>query len=128
MLVQEFGSFPYLYRIELPEFREHDASITAYAVEQFKEKLDPAFGNNVELDKTPELERLWNAFFGVCNKYFVNLQQIENHPRHGAVWTYVQNKEDFSDVWHNHIATASINGVYYPSVPDPTGTLSVIAI
>lgn len=127
VLIQELNGFPYLFKTELSQFRDDERKISEYAIEQFKAKLDPAMGNNVELDKTPKLERIWNAFFDVCDEYFINLTQIENYYRHGAVWTYVQNKESFSDVWHCHITTASINGVYYPSVPDPTGTLSIIA-
>ena len=37
------------------------------------------------------------------------------------VWAYVSNKDYYDSVIHNHINTATINGVYYLNVPNAKG-------
>jgi len=121
-----FKDNPYLFSLHLPQMQQDERIITKHAVDQFNQKMDNSKGYNVHLDKTPELSRLWRVFIGICNTYFTNLTLKENDVKYSEVWAYVQNKERYSSIWHNHITSASINAVYYPNVPDPTGTLSII--
>lgn len=100
-------------------------AIAYHAVECFNKNFDPATGYNVALTSIPELQKLWDGFLAVTKHHFGPLDIIDNG-RVGSFWSYVQNKERYSSVWHTHITTASINAVYYPSVPDSTGTLSII--
>jgi hypothetical protein len=38
-------------------------------------------------------------------------------PRNKSVcWSYKSNKKDYASVWHNHVETSTINGVYYHQI------------
>ena len=41
------------------------------------------------------------------------------------MWSYVSTKDYYQNKWHSHVRTCTINAVYYATVPDPTGTLSI---
>jgi len=65
-----------------------------------------------------------------CNDYFKNLYlkyynycfkkfkfTVDPARNKTTCWTYVSNKDEFSEYWHNHIRTSTINGVYYFNIP-----------
>ena len=118
---------PFLLETTIVSFdQQNRREIAEYAVDQFNEKDTPGRGGyNVHLDKTPDLDKLWRIFMRLCDTYFTNLDVIYDD-KYSEAWAYVQNKERYSSVWHSHISSASINAVYYASVPDSTGTLSLL--
>ena len=40
-------------------------------------------------------------------------------------WIYVQNKEHYNAVWHNHVNTSTVTGVYYIDPPKKSGGLNL---
>jgi|TARA_X000000950_G_scaffold80626_1_gene101381 hypothetical protein len=119
---------PYLFEIPLPQLKDCERIITKHAVDQFnlKESKSAGRGYNVHLDNIPELDKLWRIFVRLCDSSFYNLSPVNEDVKEGECWAYVQNKDRNVSQWHSHVTTASINGVYYPNVPDYTGTLSVL--
>lgn len=116
-----------LFSLSLEALRDKERIITKHAVDQFNKKWTQdsiSNGYNVKLDTTPELQTLWRIFTRVSDQLFCNLEVIEDE-KFGEAWAYVQNSERNYSIWHNHLYTSSINGVYYSNVPDPTGTLSL---
>lgn len=120
-----YDTFPYLFRVEVPQLKDKEREIAEKAVRTFNSDFNVENGYNVQLTPDENLEQLWQIFTDVCNKTFDNISPIENKT-YAQFWAYVQNSERYTSVWHNHIKTASINAVYYPWVPDETGNLSVI--
>src|SRR5687767_6505848 len=84
---------------------------------------DPAGdeGNFEVQSKHPFFGALYESFLTAAREYFLPLTLHPSNSR--SCWAYVQSAEDFSEVWHDHIATATINGVFYLNVPDPQGQL-----
>ncbi len=121
---------PHLFEIPLPQLEDAERVITKHAVDQYNNKHSQNVhkGYNVHLDPTPELDKLWRIFVRLCDTMFTNLDPVLEDIKFGESWAYVQNKDKNVSKWHTHVATASINGVYYPNIPDPTGTLSVLDI
>ena len=57
---------------------------------------------------------LYKKFYNLCKKNFsftLSTKSID------ACWSYVSDKNNFREVWHNHLNTSTINGVYYLNVP-----------
>lgn len=121
------NSFPYIFKENIKELRERERPISEYAVETFNNTYNPAAGYNVRLEETPDLIKLWGIFDSILSSRFENLEVLPND-RYKSCWTYVQNNERYESKWHSHIKTASINAVYYPSIPDTTGTLSILTL
>jgi hypothetical protein len=107
---------------------DENEKIAQHAIEQFQNKIDGTRHNSVLVDHTPEIDKLSNIFYDICEDWFDNIErQIENISTH-QIWAYVQTKDEFVSEWHSHVTQCTINGVYYASVPDPTGTLSYINV
>ncbi len=131
-----FPDWPYLLESHLDEMSEHELTISKHAVEQYHAKIDLTKGHNVRIDKTPELGKLWMIFLRICNTHFKNLV-LADADRVGESLAYVRN-EKLSTIghlwhiwrkprgWHFHLWAASITALYYPSVPNDTGSFSII--
>lgn len=75
---------------------------------------------NFPVDGAP-FEALYDLFWGACAAAFGPLSLHPNNSR--QAWAYVQDHAKFAEVWHDHLRSATINGVYYLSVPDPSAQL-----
>ncbi len=107
---------------------DENEKIVQHAIGQFQNKIDDTRANNVLVDHTPEIDKLANIFYDICEDWFENIErQIENTYSH-QIWAYVQTKDAFVSEWHSHVNQCTLNGVYYAAVPDPTGTLSYINV
>jgi hypothetical protein len=61
-------------------------------------------------------QEIYNKFFIFCESIYGKLNLLENNKK--DCWAYVQNKNDFKTVIHDHLKSAVINGVYYLNIPD----------
>lgn len=59
---------------------------------------------------------LYDNFYNLCLTHF-NFT-VNEHKNKSLCWAYVSNRVDFIEVWHNHLNSSTINGVYYLSVPN----------
>ena len=80
-------------------------------------------------DNTDEMEILYNLFVKVCHIFFTNipeecLLERQGRRRQSAYVSY--GKRRYDSYWHNHCNRATINSVYYVSVPDDNGSLGVM--
>jgi hypothetical protein len=115
-----FDKFPWIVEAPVPELaRYKDAAAAAILQEYAVWKPKPKqYSFPVQSDHE-FFRRLYDRFFLACFSYFEPFTVHQANTR--QCWTYVQNSERASPVWHDHLLTSTINGVYYLSVPDPTG-------
>jgi hypothetical protein len=120
---------PFFFHHNVIELTDNEnEKIVQHAIGQFQNKIDNTRHNSVLVDHTPEIDKLSNIFYDICEDWFENIErQIENTLTH-QIWAYVQTKDEFVTEWHSHVTQCTINGVYYASVPDPTGTLSYVNV
>ena len=73
-------------------------------------------GNNFPLydDETSFFSHLYEKYKVLCYELFGNFH-ISPHNK-TTCWCYRSNINDFKSGWHNHLATSTINGVYYYQV------------
>ena len=84
---------------------------------------------NTKLDNTDEMKILYNLFVKVCHIFFTNIPEeclLEKQSRRSQSAYVSYGKRRYDSYWHNHCNRATINSVYYVSVPDKGGTLSVM--
>lgn len=119
------SSYNYFMQYEIKEWDQYKEEVSTFAIDSFQKNYDPNFGYNVLLDPrlNTTISKIYNDFLKICEMSFDNLQVSPNNK--SVCWAYVQNKEKFNSVWHNHKRTTSVNAVWYPKVPDSTGTLSI---
>ena len=82
---------------------------------------------NVCMDITEETTKLNNLFVNTCHSLFDGL--VMEKPKYREFsdgCAYVSNKSRYDSLWHQHLLTSTINGVYYARVPDDMGSLSII--
>jgi hypothetical protein len=73
-------------------------------------------GNNFPIleDNTNFFKHLYEKYYDYC----LNKFKFIVHPKNVFVcWAYISKKDDFSEVWHDHIKTSTISAVYYLSIP-----------
>ena len=74
------------------------------------------YGYNFPLviDETSFFSTLYEEYKALCYELFGRFHiTSKNKP---TCWCYRSNKNDFKSGWHNHLATSTINGVYYYQV------------
>ena len=84
---------------------------------------------NTPMKDTDELINLYNLFKGGCHKMFSNIPEncLSQNPQKSHGYAYVSYGEKrYDSYWHNHCNRATINSVYYVSVPDDNGSLGVM--
>ena len=115
----------YLLASPIPQWDKYKEEITQLSIEKHLENYDPDFGFNVRLHKNahPIIPVLYKEFEELCRFNFDNIAIDPRNP--GDLWAYVQNKEHYNSVWHNHKRTATINAVWYPKLPDSSAKLEV---
>ena len=65
-------------------------------------------------DHTLFFSHLYEKYKRLCHKLFGNFHITPQNKT--TCWCYRSNVNDSYDVWHNHLATSTINGVYYYQV------------
>jgi hypothetical protein len=121
-----FYKNPFIWKHQLLEITSvENEKLTKQAIEQFKKPKEGSGGFNINLNSSPETKKLFFLFEDICKKLFNNITSQKLKPGN-IVSAYVQNKDKYDSVWHNHVNHCTVNGVYYSSVPDNTGTLSII--
>ena len=115
---------PYLYflKARIPQWDAYKEEVTRFSIDTFKKNYNPQLGYNVEL-KSSLVSTIYNDFLNICGLNFDNV--IIHQKNKQTMWAYVQNCEIGNSIWHNHKNSTTINAVWYPSVPDKTGTLSI---
>ena len=117
-----FGDFPWVLRTPLPELTPERDRVKAIVVSEFQawkpEKDQYSFRVH---SADGFFDRLYERFFQA------SVAEFEPFTLHGQsqrqCFAYVQNNLRGSSVWHDHLTTSTINGVYYLTVPDTTGQL-----
>lgn len=104
-------------------------SIKNFIIPNNKEKIIEIVLNNKKYQKTtgysyPILDDESNFFDALYSKYYdlcLEKFRFEVHPKNKKTcWAYVSDKINYVSVWHNHIQTSTINGVYYLNIPGKT--------
>ena len=66
-------------------------------------------------------ENLYKSYYDFCLSHFnFTVNQSRNR---STCWAYVSDKVNFYEVWHNHLNTSTINGVYYLSIPNNNSSI-----
>jgi hypothetical protein len=117
-----FGDFPWVLRTQLPELARHRDRVKQIVLSEYQAWDAPAQQYSFPI-------RSQDAFFGQLHYQFLSqclftFEPFTLHPTsRNATFAYVQNNERGASVWHDHLLTSTLNGVYYLSVPDTTGQL-----
>jgi hypothetical protein len=117
-----FDDFPWVVRGELPTLTRWRDDAVETILREYSQWEAPAGQYNFPIaSEDAFFQRLYDEFFIECLSYF---EPFTIHPTNKRQsWAYVQNDAHASPVWHDHLLTATINGVYYLAVPDPSGEL-----
>ena len=77
----------------------------------------------LKFDDTTFFSKLYNEFLVSCTQIFGNFTCVSgnNDPlwsnRNKAIpWCYRSHRKDCTCIWHNHLYTSTINGVYYHQI------------
>jgi hypothetical protein len=73
-------------------------------------------GYNFEIknDHKSFFNKLHKKFYDLCRKNFIFTPTKKSSNK---CWAYVSDKNNFKEVWHNHLNTSTINAVYYLNIP-----------
>jgi hypothetical protein len=95
-------------------------------VNQFIQKKiveqDQSAGYNMEYVNPAYTKVVANKFHLLVEELF-DVSELLNPIK---TWMYVQNNEHCTDNWHDHVRTASVNGVFYIDPPENGGALQLI--
>ena len=69
----------------------------------------------IKIDDENFFEELYKKFYELCEKNFLFTPNIKSS---NNCWSYVSDNTNFNEVWHNHLNTSTINGVYYLNIPE----------
>ncbi len=117
-----FGDFPWVVRTPLPQLAADRERTREVVLGEFRAWSAPKDQHSFPIRSPDEtFERLYDAFMSAC------IQAFDPFTLHAAstrqCFAYVQNDVRGASVWHDHLTTSTINGVYYLSVPDSAGQL-----
>lgn len=119
---QVLPDFPYVVRARLGDLDEHKAEALRLVLSQHASWSPPEGEHNFHVrSEHPFFSLLYDRLLATCAAYFLPLTAHPSSSR--RCWAYVQTSEVFSPVWHDHLNTSTVNGVYYLSVPDPEGQI-----
>ncbi|MGC1302599.1 MAG: hypothetical protein WA840_09515 [Caulobacteraceae bacterium] len=117
-----FGDFPWVLRAPLPELAPERARVKDIVLAEFREWDAPKQQYSFPIRSyDPFFGQLYERFFAECLRTFQPFSLHVTSRRN--CFAYVQNNASGASVWHDHLQTSTINGVYYLSVPDPSGQL-----
>ena len=117
-----FGDFPWVLRTPLPELGPERDRVKAIVLSEFQAWAPPKDEYSFSIRSADNFfEQLYGQFFQACVAEFEPFTlHVESRRQ---CFAYVQNNLRGSSVWHDHLATSTINGVYYLTVPDAAGQL-----
>lgn len=119
---QVLPEFPYVVRTRLPELDPLKAEALALVLSQYAAWSKPPDEHNFLVrSEHPFWGALYDRLLAACEAYFWPLTPHPTSTR--RCWAYVQSCDVASPVWHDHLNTSTVNGVYYLSVPDPRGQI-----
>lgn len=77
--------------------------------------IELGYNFKIKSDYKSFFNKLYKKFYDLCRKNFIftPIKKSSN-----TCWAYVSDKNDFKEVWHNHLNTSTINGVYYLNIPE----------
>ena len=122
ILERVFGDFPWVLRTTLPDLAINQAATKEIVLREFAAWTAPKDQFSFPI-RSPDAAfgRLYDGFMSACVDGF---DLFTLHPASTRqCFAYVQNNVRGASVWHDHLTTSTINGVYYLSVPDSTGQL-----
>lgn len=115
-------TFPFLVRTRLPELSAHHERARAIVLDENATRIKiPGHYSFPVRSQDEFFVLLYNRFEAACASHF---QPFTVHPQsRRQVFAYVQNNASPPGVWHDHLQTATVNGVYYLAVPGNGGEL-----
>ena len=117
-----FGDFPYVLRTPLPELARHRDAAKALVLAEFQAWAPPEAQYSFPIrSQDAVFAALYDRFHAECEAAFEPFTLHADSKR--SVFAYVQNHLRGASVWHDHLATSTINGVYYLSAPPASGQL-----
>ena len=117
-----FGDFPWVLRTQLPELTSERERVKAIVLSEFETWTPAEQQYSFPIgSKDDFFERLYEGFFKVCAGTFEPFTLHRESQR--KCFAYVQNHVRGTSVWHDHLATSTINGVYYLAAPGGAGEL-----
>ena len=117
-----FGDFPWVLRTPLPELATERDRIKEIVLTEFRAWEFPGDQYSFPVRSVDgAFDRLYEGFLQACVDAFEPFTLHSDARR--QCFAYVQNNLRGSSVWHDHLQTSTINGVYYLTVPDATGQL-----
>ena len=127
-----FEDFPFVINIDLSNQIDDDLNnrLLEQCIESDnRERASLRKGTyNTRLSSTDEVRYLNNIFIEQIHKLFSNVPKhcMSENPNKSLGCAYVSYDDRYDSYWHNHCNRATINSVYYASVPDKEGTISVM--
>ena len=127
-----FEDFPFVINIDLSNQIDDDLNnrLLEQCIESDnRERATLRKGTyNTKLSNTDEMKYLNNIFIEQIHKLFDNIPKecMSENPNKSLGCAYVSYDDRYDSYWHNHCNRATINSVYYASVPDKEGTISVM--
>lgn len=117
------------YLLVIPfDFQELNKIHKSYMIQKFKrDRLEgPSYdlqkkGYNTLYDDEAYTSIISKAFTAIVKENFIVSSQLAPI----KTWIYVQNKENWSSVWHTHVSTSTVNAVFYINPPEKGGGLSL---
>jgi len=109
-------------RTPLPELARHRDRVRDIVLAQFHAWEAPDQQYSFKIASQDDFFGLLHyKFFSECLFAF---EPFTLHPTsQKSCFAYVQNNARWSSVWHDHLQTSTINGVYYLTAPDTEGQL-----
>jgi len=117
-----FGKFPWVMRTPFPELAVDRDRVKQIVLAEFAAWHQPKGQYSFTLTSQDDFfRRLYDLFAFTCLGQF---EPFTLHPTsRRSCWAYIQNNVRGTSVWHDHLLTSTINGVYYLTVPDATGQI-----
>jgi hypothetical protein len=100
----------------VPKEKNKIIDVVLYNQKYFQKELG-GYNYPILEDNNNFFNQLYSLYYEFCESKF----KFTVHPNNNKTcWAYVSDKLNFAEVWHNHIETSTINGVYYLNIPDKT--------
>ena len=117
-----FGDFPWVLRTPLPELARFKDQARASVLAEFQAWTAPKEQYSFAVrSEDAAFSALYDRFHAECERTF---EPFTLHPQsQRQVFAYVQDNVRGASVWHDHLTTSTINGVYYLSAPPASGQL-----
>jgi len=117
-----FGIFPWVLRAPVPELGKDKQRVSEIVMAEHAVWKPRPGQYSFKLASTDDWFRaLYDQFAEACTRTFEPMTLHAKSKR--DVWAYVQRDGEGSPVWHEHLMTSTINGVYYLSAPEGCGEI-----